>query len=377
VPAPACRCPPQAGGKKKEAEVSTSAPVAKRPTPETTKKPKRTTSFNEGTGRLAAALLSPTMIVLILVVGLPILAALRESLYQSGQRIDESGFIIQGSEFVGLQNYSAIFSGETGERFWNAFYNTTFFTVACVVLETILGVAMALVMHKAFKGRSIVRASILVPWAIPTVVSALLWKWIFQADGIANDLLGTQILWSTEGWQSVMSVIIADTWKTAPFIGLLVLAGLQTISNDIYEAAKVDGASPWQQFIRITMPLVKPALLVAVLFRILDTLRIFDLPFVLVGPNKESVETLSILAYLEANQTRYGPAAAYATLLFIYVAVVAYVFVKLLGADVFGDAIQRKPKKKNGNGGRGGRKQDASKTPVSPGLTAGGGGGGA
>ncbi|WP_233712032.1 carbohydrate ABC transporter permease [Kribbella turkmenica] len=357
--------------------MSTSAPVAQRPTPEPTKKPKRATSFNEGTGRLAAGLLSPTMLVLVLVVGLPILSALRESLYQSGQRIDESGFIIQGSEFVGLENYSAIFSGETGERFWNAFYNTTFFTVTCVLLETTLGVAMALVMHKAFKGRSIVRASILVPWAIPTVVSALLWKWIFQADGIANDLLGTQILWSTEGWQSVLSVIIADTWKTAPFIGLLVLAGLQTIPDEVYEAAKVDGAKVWSTFIHITMPLVKPALLVAVLFRILDTLRIFDLPFVLVGPNKESVETLSILAYLEANQTRYGPAAAYATLLFIYVAVVAYVFVKLLGADVFGDAIQRKPKKKNGNGGRGGRKQDASKTPVSPGVTAGGGGGGA
>jgi multiple sugar transport system permease protein len=356
--------------------VSTSAPVAQRPTPETTKKPKRRTSFNEGTGRLAALLLSPTLIVLGLVVLYPILSALRESLYQSGQRIDEAGFVVQGSEFVGLENFSAIFSGETGDRFWNAFYNTTFFTVTCVVLETILGVAMALVMHKAFKGRGIVRASILVPWAIPTVVSALLWKWIFQADGIANDILGTQILWSTEGWQSVLSVIVADTWKTAPFIGLLVLAGLQTIPDEVYEAAKVDGANPWQTFVRITMPLVKPALLVAVLFRILDTLRIFDLPFVLVGPNKESVETLSILAYLEANETRYGPAAAYATLLFVYVAVVAYVFVKLLGADVFGDAVQRKPKK-NGKNGRGRRRQDADKAAVMPGLTAGGGGGGA
>ncbi|MEV0801864.1 sugar ABC transporter permease [Kribbella sp. NPDC050281] len=355
--------------------MSTSAPVAKRPTPETTKTPKRRSSFNEGTGRLAALLLSPTMIVLILVVGLPILAALRESLYQSGQRIDESGFIVQGSEFVGLDNYTAIFSGETGQRFWNAFYNTTFFTVACVVIETILGVAMALVMHKAFRGRAIVRASILVPWAIPTVVSALLWKWIFQADGIANEMLGTQILWSTEGWQSVLSVIVADTWKTAPFIGLLVLAGLQTIPDEVYEAAKVDGAKAWSAFVHITMPLVKPALLVAVLFRILDTLRIFDLPFVLVGPNKESVETLSILAYLEANQTRYGPAAAYATLLFIYVAVVAYVFVKLLGADVFGDAIQRKSKKKNGRNGRGRGKQADPGAPVA-GLTAGGGLGG-
>ncbi|WP_433166088.1 carbohydrate ABC transporter permease [Kribbella sp. CA-247076] len=341
--------------------MSTSAPVAQRPTPEPTKKPKRTTSFNEGTGRLAAALLSPTLVVLVLVVVYPILSALRESLYQSGQRIDEAGFVVQGSEFVGLENYSAIFSGETGDRFWNAFYNTTFFTVTCVIIETVLGVAMALVMHKAFKGRGIVRASILVPWAIPTVVSALLWKWIFQADGIANNLLGTQILWSTEGWQSILSVIIADTWKTAPFIGLLVLAGLQTIPDEVYEAAKVDGANPWQTFVRITMPLVKPALLVAVLFRILDTLRMFDLPFVLVGPNKESVETLSILAYLEANQTRYGPAAAYATLLFIYVAVVAYVFVKLLGADVFGDAVQRKPKK-NGRNGRGRRNELAPGT---------------
>jgi len=354
--------------------VSATAPV---PTKE--KGTKRQTSFNEGTGRLAALLLSPTLIVLVLVVVYPILSALRESLYTSGQRIDDSGFVVQGSEFVGLDNFSAIFSGETGDRFWNAFYNTTFFTVTCVVLETVLGVAMALVMHKAFKGRAVVRATILVPWAIPTVVSALLWKWIFQADGIANSVLGTQILWSTEGWQSVLSVIIADTWKTAPFIGLLVLAGLQTIPGEVYEAAKVDGASVWQTFVRITLPLVKPALLVAVLFRILDTLRLFDLPYVLVGPNKESVETLSILAFLEANQTRYGPAAAYATLLFIYVAVVAYVFVRVLGADVIGEAAQKKPKKNgNGNGkGRGQVQQDASKPTLLPGLTAGGGGGGA
>ncbi|MEU8225847.1 sugar ABC transporter permease [Kribbella sp. NPDC048915] len=355
--------------------MTTSAPVAPRPTPEATKKPRRQSSFNEGTGRLAALLLSPTLIVLLLVVVYPILSAFRESLYQSGQRIDESGFVVQGDEFVGWDNFTAIFQGETADRFWNAFYNTTFFTVTCVILETVLGVAMALVMHKAFKGRGLVRASILVPWAIPTVVSALLWKWIFQADGIANAILGTQILWSTEGWQSVLSVIIADTWKTAPFIGLLVLAGLQTIPDEVYEAAKVDGASPWQTFIRITMPLVKPALLVAVLFRILDTLRIFDLPFVLVGPNKESVETLSILAYLEANQTRYGPAAAYATLLFIYVAVVAYVFVKVLGADVIGEARQAKPKK-NGKNGKNGKLRNRDDRPALAGANAGTGSGG-
>lgn len=314
--------------------------------------------FNQGTGRLAAILLSPTLIVLALVVLYPIVSALRESFYTSGTKLDADGFVVKGSTFVGLDNYTAIFSGDTGQRFWTAFYNTTFFTVVCVVLETVLGVAMALIMHKAFKGRAIVRASILVPWAIPTVVSALLWKWIFQADGIANTLLGAEILWSTDGWQAKMSVIVADTWKTAPFIGLLVLAGLQTIPAEVYEAAKVDGASVLQTFRRITLPLVKPALLVAVLFRILDTLRIFDLPFVLVGPHKSSVETLSMLGYDEAFSTRYGPAAAYAFVLFLYVSAVAYAFVKLLGADVIGEARVKKP---GGGGGRWRRKQAAGK----------------
>jgi multiple sugar transport system permease protein len=335
--------------------VTVSAPVAERPA----KKEKREQRFDEGTGRLAAILLSPTLIVLALVVLFPIISALRESLFQSGQHLDANGFVVQGSQWVGLKNYADIFRGDTGNRFWNAFYNTTFFTVVCVVLETVLGVAMALVMAKAFKGRGIVRASILVPWAIPTVISALLWKWIFQADGVANVLIGSQVLWSTEGWQSKLSVVIADTWKTAPFIGLLVLAGLQTIPAEVYEAAKVDGANAWQTFTRITLPLVRPALLVAVLFRILDTLRIFDLPFVLVGAHKDSVETLSMLAYDEASNVRYGPAAAYAFVLFVYVAVVAYMFVKILGADVIGEARAKKP----GGGGKGKRRRDRDAAP--------------
>jgi multiple sugar transport system permease protein len=133
-------------------------------------------------------------------------------------------------------------------------------------------------------------------------------------------------------------VIIADTWKTAPFIGLLVLAGLQVIPQEIYEAARVDGARAWRQFREITLPLVKPALLVAVLFRLLDTLRLFDLPYVLIGAHKDSVETLSMLAQDEATNVRYGPAAAYAFILFVYVVVVAFMFVRLLGADVIGAA---------------------------------------
>ena len=342
--------------------MSESAPVAVEPRPETPEPPKKERRHDEGTGRLAALLLSPTLIVIGLVVVLPILMALRQSLYQAGGVDPETGFVREGDTFVGLENYTAIFSGDTGDRFWNAFWNTTFFTVVCVTLETVLGVAMALVMHKAFKGRAIVRASILVPWAIPTIVSAILWRWIFQADGVANALLNTQILWSTEGWQAKFSVVIADTWKTAPFIGLLVLAGLQTIPEEVYEAAKVDGARAWQAFRMITLPLVKPALLVAVLFRLLDTLRIFDLPYGLVGPHKDSVETLSMLAYDEAFNTRYGPAAAYATILFLYVALAAYAFVKILGADVIGEARAKKP----GGGGRRARRRQIEPAPGTP-----------
>jgi multiple sugar transport system permease protein len=294
------------------------------------------------TGRLAALLLSPTVLVLALVIAYPVVAAVRESLFERGQGLDAQGFVVEGEQFVGLQHYIDILTGPLAARFWNAFWNTTFFTVVTVVIETVLGVAMALVMHQAFRGRGLVRASILVPWAIPTAVSALLWRWVFQADGVANAMIGRQILWTTEGFQAKAAVIIADTWKTAPFIGLLVLAGLQLIPREVHEAARVDGAGAWHQFWRITLPLVKPVLLVAVLFRMLDVLRMFDLPFVLIGAQKRSVETLSMVAFDEATNLRYGPGAAMATILFAYVAVIAYAFVKLLGADILGQVREQR-----------------------------------
>ncbi|WP_231950725.1 carbohydrate ABC transporter permease [Allokutzneria albata] len=284
-------------------------------------------------GRMAALLLSPTLLVLGLVVGYPLLAAVRESLYRSGDQLDADGFLQTGDRFVGLDNYA----DALGSRFWTAFGNTSFFTFTTVAIEVVIGTAMALVMHRVVRGRGLVRASILVPWAIPTAVSGLLWRWIFQSDGVANQVLATELLWTSDGWAAKVAVIIADTWKTAPFVGLLVLAGLQLIPNEVNEAARLDGASVWQRLWRVTLPLVKPALLVAVLFRLLDALRMFDLPFVLVGPQKGSVETLSMLAWSEANQVRYGPAAAYSVVLFLYVVVIAFVFVKLLGADLLGD----------------------------------------
>ncbi|MDF9277589.1 sugar ABC transporter permease [Arthrobacter sp. EH-1B-1] len=289
-----------------------------------------------GEGRMAALLLSPTLLVLALVIAYPLISALYQSLFREESGLDESGFVAEGEKFVGLANYTDMFVGDSGGRFLNALANTTFFTLTTVTLETVLGLCLALAMNRAFKGRGLLRASILIPWAIPTAVSGLLWRWIFQSDGIANHLIGSEILWTAEGFQAKAAVIIAEVWKTAPFIGLLVLAGMQVIPEEVYEAARIDGAGWWRQLGSITLPLVKPTLLVAVLFRLLDALRMFDLPFVLIGPGKQSVETLSMLAWDESNQLRYGSASAFAIILFLYVALVAIVFVKLLGADVAG-----------------------------------------
>ncbi len=315
------------------------------PAPPARKRKQRLPSRTEGVGRLAAMLLSPTFLVLGLVVGYPILSGIRLAFYGRKGVDPETGFVQETEPFVGLDNFAAMFTGGEGSRFLTALFNTTFFTVATVLLETVIGVAMALVMHKAFRGRSLIRASILVPWAIPTAISGLLWNYAFEAGGVVNAFFvpGDPILWTTDAWQAKVAVIIADVWKTAPFIGLLVLAGLQVIPAEVYEAAKVDGASAWRTFWQITLPLVKPALVVAVLFRVLDVLRMFDLPYTLIGPGKQSVETVSMLSFEQAIKfTNYGLASAYALALFFYTAVVAYVFVKVLGADVIGSRAGRK-----------------------------------
>jgi multiple sugar transport system permease protein len=310
---------------------------------------RRKNAFSDGQGTLAAILLAPTLLVMFFVTGIPIVMSIIESFFRANGGVDpNTGLVNNGTSFVGLQNFTDIFAhpslvvGVYGsmDRLINAFFNTTLFTVVCVILETILGVAMALIMAKAFRGRGLVRASILVPWAIPTIVSAVMWKLIFNTSGVANKVLGltnTPILWLGDNRYSQLAIIVADVWKTAPFIGLLTLAGLQTIPAEVYEAARVDGANAWQTFTRITLPMVKPALVVAVLFRTLDTLRMFDLPWGMIGPGKYSVETLSVFAYPEMNAKRYGQAAAYSIILFLYIVLIAFLFVKLLGADVVGD----------------------------------------
>ena len=291
--------------------------------------------------RLAWILISPTVLVLTIVILIPIAQSLYQSLF-GRPRLEDNGFFSTIEPFVGLKNYTDIFSS-AGERFWVAFYNTTLFGVVTVVLETVLGVAMALIMHKAMKGRGIVRASILVPWAIPTAVSAILWGWIFNQNGVANAILGRHVMWASGDLSAKAAIIIADVWKTAPYIGLLTLAGLQLIPDEVYEAAKIDGASAWKRFTSITLPLVKPALAVAVLFRALDALRMFDLPYILIGPRKSSVETLSMLVQDESSNSRYGSAAAYALILFLYVFVFAIAFLKITNTDISGnDEARRK-----------------------------------
>ncbi len=297
-------------------------------------------------GRWAAWLLAPTILALSIVIVYPIITAIVMSFQKDAGLDPATGLFVEGGP-AGLSNYTNwIFQqcpapnggtvdcppGTLGAQFWSATGTTFFFTIVTVTLETVLGFWMAVIMARAFKGRSLVRAAVLVPWAIPTAVTAKLWLFIFAFEGIGNKLFNTTVLWTGSEWPARWAVIIADVWKTTPFMALLILAGLQMIPAEVYEAAKVDGASAWQRFRLITLPLVKPALMVAILFRTLDALRMFDLPYILTG-GANNTTTLSILVI---NQIRQGfnAAAALSTITFIIIFLVAFIFVRFLGANV-------------------------------------------
>ena len=297
-------------------------------------------------GKWASWLLAPTIIALAVVILYPIISAIIMSFQKDAGLDPVSGLFTAGGP-AGIQNYVnwlaqqcpapaggtvACPPGTLGGQFWSATGTTFFFTVVTVALETVLGFWMAMIMARTFKGRSLVRAAVLVPWAIPTAVTAKLWLFIFAYEGIANKLFNTSILWTGSEWPAKWAIVIADTWKTTPFMALLILAGLQMIPADVYEAAKVDGASAWQRFRMITLPLVKPALMVAILFRTLDALRMFDLPYILThGANNTT--TLSILVISQIRQG-FNAAAALSTITFIIIFAVAFVFVRFLGANV-------------------------------------------
>ncbi|MBJ7324809.1 sugar ABC transporter permease [Rhodococcus fascians] len=290
-------------------------------------------------------LIAPTMVILAIVIVYPVIRALVMSFSKDPGLDPATGMFVTGGS-AGFDNYTHWIlqqctsasgtlvpcpPGTLGSQFWGAVGNTAFFTVVTVSIEVVIGFGMAVIMGKTFAGRALLRAAILIPWAIPTAVTAKLWYFIFAYDGVANRILGTNILWTGDAWPARFAVIIADVWKTTPFMALLILAGLQMIPADVYEAARVDGASAWQRFTRITLPLVKPALMVAILFRTMDALRMYDLPAILTEGNP-ATRTISILVVDQIRQG-FNSAASLSTISFIMIFVVAFILVKFLGAN--------------------------------------------
>jgi multiple sugar transport system permease protein len=290
-------------------------------------------------------LVAPSLILLAIVIVYPVTNAVIMSFQKDAGLNNATGSFVAGG-FAGLANYKhwllqqcTDLSGATvpcppgtlGAQFWSSMGTTFFFTVVTVALETVIGFGMAVIMSRAFRGRSLLRASVLVPWAIPTAVTAKLFFFIFAFEGIANKLFGTTILWTGSDGPARWAIIIADVWKTTPFMALLILAGLQIIPGDVYEAARVDGVTAWQRLIHITLPLVRPALMVAILFRTLDALRMYDLPAIMTG-GANNTTTLSILVVQQIREG-FNSAAALSTITFVTIFLVAFIFVRFLGVN--------------------------------------------
>jgi multiple sugar transport system permease protein len=281
--------------------------------------------------RLAKLMVAPSIILIAVVAAWPIIYAVWLSLHEYSVRV---AGLSRWAGPIGLRNYDNAISNPE----WRAaLEHTLIFTVSSVALELVIGLGMALAMHTAFRGQSLLRTTVLVPWAVLTVVTAVMWRTMFVSPyGFVNTILGTKTVWLGSEPQALIVIILADVWKTAPFMALLILAGLQVIPGEVYEAAEVDGASTWQRFTRITLPLLTPAILVALIFRTLDALRIFDLPFVLTqGQNGTS--TLSTIAQ-EAFATNrlYGLGSAMAVLTFIIVMIVSFSYIRFVGGNLRG-----------------------------------------
>ena len=267
----------------------------------------------------AAALALVTAYPLALVVWL----SLRKRLLVSGV-----------SEFVGLDNYTRLW---TDDRFWNAFYNTAYFTAASVAAELALGLSLAVLINRAFAGRGFIRAVIMIPWAIPTVVSARMWEWMYNADfGVFNYLLGTQINWLGSPAWAMNAAVLMDVWKTTPFVTILMMAGLSGIPEDLYKAAREDGASGWVIFRRVTLPMLVPAILVTLIFRTIDAFRVFDAIYVLTGGGPANgTETLSIYAYKTLFQTlSFGYGSTISVTVFFLVGLITTLYARSLRREI-------------------------------------------
>lgn len=288
--------------------------------------------------RSAWLFLTPMLVVLALVAAWPLLRTIYLGF------TDANLLKMEQAKWMGLQNFTGEYGLFRDDAWWRAVWNTLYFTFFTVVIETILGMAIALVLHRTFPGRGLVRAAVLIPWAIPTVVSAKMWSWMLNDQfGLINHmLLGVGLIDAPLAWTAdpdllMTSVILVDVWKTTPFMALLILAALQMLPKECYEAAEVDGVHPVKVFFKVTLPLIRPALMVAIIFRALDAIRIFDLVYVLTGTRDQSM-TMSVYArqqLIEFQEVGYGSAAS--TLLFFIVALLTVIYIVLGRVKLGGD----------------------------------------
>lgn len=276
--------------------------------------------------QLGWLLCAPAVAAMLLVTAWPILYACWLSLHHYDLRFPGQ------RAFVGLANYLSVLSSEV---WWQSLFNTLIITAGSVVVELVLGLALALLMHRAIFGRRTVRAAILVPYGIITVVAALAWKFAFDpTTGFVNALLGLEQPWLSERWSAFFVIILTEIWKTTPFMALLLLAGLTLVPGELLRAARVDGASALQRLFRITLPLMKPAILVALLFRTLDAFRIFDTVFVQTR-GAHATESVSIVGYNTLiTRLNLGLGSAVSVLIFIGVLIIALIFIRGFGTPV-------------------------------------------
>ena len=274
--------------------------------------------------RLAWYLIIPAVLVVVLVIGYPLAQVVVYSFLK--YKLDG----VTPASFVGLENYAFVLSDPD---WWRAVWNTLVFTFFSVTLETILGLVVALVANAKFKGRTFFRIAILIPWAIPTVVSSQIWKWMFNdVYGVVNLLLTNfhiipeKIAWLAVPETAIPVIIAVDVWKTVPFMALLILAGLQTIPGDMYEAGAIDGATGVKTFFYLTLPFIMPTLLVALIFRTLDALRVFDIFYIMVGGagDMATMATYNRLQLIDFLDAGVGSATSVIILVFIMVFVVLY-----------------------------------------------------
>jgi ABC-type sugar transport system permease subunit len=281
--------------------------------------------------QLAWLFAAPAIGTVAIVVAFPVLWTFAESLHQHDLRMPWLG-----RPFIGLANFA---EAGADDRFWSALAHTTAFTVGTVLLELVIGLALALGLNRARQAAGVLRTAMLLPWAIPTVVAALVWRFMFEPNGVVNQLLiGSKVVETAPAWfadarAAWIPIVLADVWKSTPFVTLLLLAGLQGIDATLYQAAALDGAGAWQQARDITLPLLWPTVLAAAVFRSLDAFRVFDLIYVMTrgGPGT-ATETLSLYAFQTLfRNLRFGYGTALAVLIFFVSLTLALSWLRLAG----------------------------------------------